>query len=79
MNGCVNQPSSLQKLQVLNNSRAGYRQAAREIAGGAGCACETLKNDYAYREAEQREQPEDLSEQRRVSVRFGHCGSVTPD
>ena len=79
VNGCINQPSCLQKLQVLNNSRAGYRQSARELAGGAGRACETLKNDYAYREAEQREQLENLSELRRVSVRFCHCGSVTPD
>lgn len=79
MNGCVNQPSCLQQLQVLNNSRAGYRQTAREFASGAGHACETLKNDYAYREAEQREQTENLSEQRRVSVGFCHFGSVTPD
>lgn len=78
MNGCVNQPSSLQKLQVLNNGRAGYRQTARELASGAGRARQTLKNDYAYREAEQREQTENLSEQRRVSVRFGHFGSVAP-
>ena len=79
MNGCVNQPSSLQKLQVLNNGRAGYRQTARELASRAWRACETLKNDYAYRQAEQREQTENLSEQRRVSVGFGHLGSVTPD
>jgi hypothetical protein len=64
---------------VLNNGRAGYRQTARELAGRAGRACETLKNDYAYREAEQREQTENLSEQRRVSVRFDHFVSVRPD
>jgi hypothetical protein len=79
MNGCVDQPSSLQELQVLNNSRAGYRQTARELASSAGRACQTLKNDYPYRETEQREQTQNLSEQRRVSVRFGHFGSVTPD
>jgi len=79
MNRRVNQPRGLQKLQVLNNSRAGYRQTVRELASGAGRACETLKNDYTYREAEQREQTENLSQQRRVSVRFGHFGSVTPD
>jgi hypothetical protein len=79
MNRCVNQPRSLQKLQVLNNSRAGYRQGTRELASGAGRACQTLKNDHAYRETEEREQTENLSERRRVSVSFGHFGSVTPD
>ncbi len=79
MNGCVNQPSSLQKLQVLNNGRAGYRQTARELAGGSGRECETLKNYDADRESEQRKQTENLSEQRRVSMRFGHFRSVTPD
>lgn len=79
MNGCVNQPSSLQQFQVLNNCRAGYRHTARELASRAGRACKTLKNDDAYRETEQREQMENLSERRRVSVGFGHCGSVTPD
>lgn len=79
MQGCVNQPSRLQKLQVLNNGRAGYRQTARELASGAGRTCQTLKDDHADRETEQREQAQHLSEQRRVSVRFGHFGSVTPD
>jgi hypothetical protein len=79
MHGCVNQPGSLQKLQVLNNSRAGYRQTARELAGGARCACETLKDDYADRETEQREQAQDLPEQRCISVGLGHFGSVMPN
>jgi hypothetical protein len=79
MNGCVNQPGRFQKLQVLNDSRARYRQMAREFAGGAGRTCQTLKQDYANGKTEQREQAQNLSEQRRVSVRFGHWGSVTPD
>jgi len=79
MNGCFNQPVSLQKFQVLDNSRAGYRQTACELTSSAGCSCETLKNHYAYRKAEQRKQTEHLPELRRVSMRFSHCGSVMPD
>jgi hypothetical protein len=79
MKGCVNQPGSLQKLQVLNNGRAGHRQTARELASGSGRECETLKNDDTDRESQQRKQTENLSEQRRVSVGFGHLRSVTPD
>jgi hypothetical protein len=78
LNGCGDQPSRLQKLQVLNNSRAGYGQTARELASRAGYACESLKNDYADRETEQREQAQHLPEQCRLSVGFGHWGSVTP-
>ena len=79
MNGCGDQPSSLQKLQVLNNGRAGYRQTARELASSAGNACESLKNNYTDGETEQREQAKHLPERRRLSMRLGHGGSVTPD
>jgi|SRR5689334_5435231 hypothetical protein len=79
LNGCIYPPGGLQKLQMLNDSRARYRQTAREFASGTGCAGETLKYDYANRKTEEREQVQNLSEQRRVSVRFGHLRSVTPD
>jgi hypothetical protein len=64
---------------VLNNGRAGYGQTARELARSAGFACESLKNNYTDRETEQREQAKHLPERRSLCMRFGHCGSVTPD
>ena len=51
-NPCFNQPGSLQTLQVLNDGRAGNRQAARELASGARRARQALKNDHADRMAE---------------------------
>jgi hypothetical protein len=52
LNGCFNQSSSLQTLQMLNNGCAGNRQAARELASGTGHARQTLENNHADRMAE---------------------------
>ena len=51
-NRCFNQPGSLETLKVLNNGRAGNRQAARELASGTGRARQALKNNHADRMAE---------------------------
>jgi hypothetical protein len=52
LNRRFNQPGSLETLQVLNNGRAGNRQAARELASGTGRARQALKNNHAHRMAE---------------------------
>jgi hypothetical protein len=76
LHGCGNQPGGFQELQVLNDSRAGYGQTPLELASAAGRACETLENDHADRETEQREQMKYLPECRGVGVRFSHSSSV---
>ncbi len=78
LNSCCHQPGSLQALQVLNDGRARNRQTARELARGTGRTRQALKNDYADRMAEQREQTQQLPELCRLGVGFRHFDVSRP-
>jgi hypothetical protein len=70
--GCVNQVSGLQKFQMLDDARAGDRQAAGKLAGGPRLARKTLKDDHPNRVTEQREYAQYPSELCRLGMRLGH-------
>jgi hypothetical protein len=73
---CNHQSGGLQELQMLDDRRPRYRQAARELTGRHRRPRKTLEDYYANRMAEQGKYAQDRPKRRTVCVRLGHDSSV---